>query len=131
MLNDKQAAFLDHYLQTGNATQSYKMAYGVESDKTARTNSSRLLTNANILAALEGHREEVKENLNITANRVFEGILTIAETAIDDSTKLRAWIELAKLQNMYIGVKDVVNGLTEDQLIFISNHIKKSIDNEK
>ena len=46
-LNDKQKAFADYYIESLNATESYKKAYYC-SYNTARTNGARLLTNANI-----------------------------------------------------------------------------------
>ena len=46
-LNEKQKAFADYYIESLNATESYKMAYNC-SYNTARTNGARLLTNANI-----------------------------------------------------------------------------------
>ena len=46
-LNEKQQAFADYYIESINATESYKMAYNC-SYNTARTNGARLLTNANI-----------------------------------------------------------------------------------
>ena len=46
-LNDKQKAFADYYIESLNATESYKKTYEC-SYNTARTNGARLLTNANI-----------------------------------------------------------------------------------
>ena len=46
-LNDKQKAFADYYIESLNATESYKKVYEC-SYNTARTNGARLLTNANI-----------------------------------------------------------------------------------
>ena len=46
-LNEKQKAFADYYIESLNATESYKIAYDC-SYNTARTNGARLLTNANI-----------------------------------------------------------------------------------
>ena len=46
-LNDKQKAFADYYIESLNATESYKRAYEC-SYNTARTNGARLLTNADI-----------------------------------------------------------------------------------
>ena len=46
-LNEKQKAFADYYIESLNATESYKKAYEC-SYNTARTNGARLLTNANI-----------------------------------------------------------------------------------
>lgn len=48
-MTDKQKAFCDYYLESGNATEAYKKAYSsCKKDGTARTNGSRLLTNANV-----------------------------------------------------------------------------------
>ena len=46
-LNEKQKAFADYYMESLNATESYKIAYNC-SYNTARTNGARLLANANI-----------------------------------------------------------------------------------
>ena len=46
-LNEKQKAFCDFYIESLNATESYKKVYEC-SYNTARTNGARLLTNANI-----------------------------------------------------------------------------------
>ena len=46
-LNEKQKAFADYYIESLNATESYKKVYEC-SYNTARTNGARLLTNANI-----------------------------------------------------------------------------------
>ncbi|MCZ9310619.1 terminase small subunit [Weissella koreensis] len=51
-LTDKQNVFVVRYLKSFNATQAYMDAYGVDAN-TARTNGSRLLTNANIRSAIK------------------------------------------------------------------------------
>jgi phage terminase small subunit len=53
-LTEKQKRFADYYIETGNATESYKRAgYSVNSDEAARVNASRLLTNANVRAYID------------------------------------------------------------------------------
>ena len=47
-LNEKQKAFADYYIESLNATESYKKAYGVENQSTAESNGSRLLRNAKV-----------------------------------------------------------------------------------
>ena len=46
-LNDKQKAFADYYIESLNATESYKKVFEC-SYNTARTNGARLLAKANI-----------------------------------------------------------------------------------
>jgi phage terminase small subunit len=53
-LTEKQKRFADYFIETGNATESYKRAgYSVNSDEAARVNASRLLTNANVRAYID------------------------------------------------------------------------------
>ena len=53
-LRGKQRKFADNYIKNGNATEAYVNAgYKVRSNKTARANASRLLTNANVKAYIE------------------------------------------------------------------------------
>lgn len=48
-LTPKQKAFVDAYLETGNATEAYKRVYKTcKKDEAARANASRLLANANV-----------------------------------------------------------------------------------
>lgn len=62
-LNRKQIEFCRQYvLNNFNGMQSYKIAYGVKSDETAKVNASRLLTHANIDAKVdEFYREKILE----------------------------------------------------------------------
>ena len=64
-LNSNQKAFADFYIELGNATEAYKRAYkSCKSDSVARTNSSRLLTNANIKQYID-ERMKLLENERI------------------------------------------------------------------
>lgn len=73
-LTPKQQAFADYYIQTGNATESYKKAYeSCKKDETARANASRLLTNANVIAYVEEKQKELESSrmADITEVREF------------------------------------------------------------
>lgn len=49
-LTPKQQAFADYYIQTGNATESYKRAYpNCNKDESAMVNGSKLLRNAKVV----------------------------------------------------------------------------------
>ena len=47
-LNEKQKAFANYYIESLNATESYKRAYNVVNQSTAEANGSRLLRNAKV-----------------------------------------------------------------------------------
>ena len=50
-MTEKQRRFADYYIETGNASEAYKMAgYKGKSISTITTNANRLLTNADIEA---------------------------------------------------------------------------------
>lgn len=73
-LTPKQQAFADYYIQTGNATESYKKAYeSCKKDETARANASRMLTNANVVAYIEEKQKELESSrmADITEVREF------------------------------------------------------------
>ena len=61
MLNPRQERFCLEFVSTGNATQSYRIAYGTTNDDTCRVNASRLLSDTRI-------QERLKELADKTAN---------------------------------------------------------------
>ena len=71
-LNNNQIAFCDFYIELGNATEAYKRAYSsCKSDSVARTNSSRLLTNANIKKYIEEKMKEIESDRIAKAEEVL------------------------------------------------------------
>ena len=61
-LNVKQEKFCLEYSRNGNATQAYKIAYGVQDDNTAAANANRLLRNDKIQARLKELSQEIKSS---------------------------------------------------------------------
>ena len=73
ILNKKQLAFLDEYFVNGmNGTQAYLSVYKGVTEETARTNSSRLLTNANVKAEFERRQEEIRLKYEINKDEIVE-----------------------------------------------------------
>ena len=69
-LNLNQQRFVEEYMKTGNATQSYKTAYDTTmTDDVAGACSARLLGNAKIKTAIEALNREIQD----------DGILSVAE----------------------------------------------------
>ncbi|UZQ86020.1 terminase small subunit [Thermoclostridium stercorarium] len=72
-LTEKQKAFCDYYIETLNATESYKRAgYRVKSDAAARVNASRLLTNANVRKYIEERMKQKESERIASQNEVLE-----------------------------------------------------------
>lgn len=60
-LSEKQKAFCDYYLESGNASESYKMAYKCGNDTTARTNASKNLQKPTIKLYLDEKLKEIED----------------------------------------------------------------------
>lgn len=77
-LTFKQQAFADNYVELGNATEAYLKAYpNVKKETTARTNGSRLLTNANVSGYIANRMEELKSKRVATQQEVLEYLTSI------------------------------------------------------
>jgi len=77
-LTIKQQAFADFYIELGNATQAYLKAYpNVKKETTAKTNASRLLTNANVSAYIDERMEELKSERVADQQEVLETLTAI------------------------------------------------------
>lgn len=119
-LTPKQQAFCDYYIETANATESYKRAGYIAKGNSAEVNASRLLSNAKIrdyiderLKQKESSRvasqDEVLEFFtSVIRGEVVERVPVILKTryemidkepSIND--KLRAAEDLAKRYGMF------------------------------
>src|SRR5690625_3575894 len=84
-LTDKQRLFCIYYIKYFNATKAYQKAY--ECDYfTAKTNGSRLLTNANIISEIERLKEEQRNGLMLDVKDVLQKYIDIAFADITDFT---------------------------------------------
>lgn len=78
-MTEAQKRFADEYLIDLNATRAYKVAYpSVSKDETARSNGSRLLTNANVKAYIDKRQQDLRNRTNITQERVINELASIA-----------------------------------------------------
>lgn len=90
MVTDKQRAFVDEYLIDLNATRAYKAVYkSCKKDETARVNSSRLLTNANVAAYLSERQRELQQRTEITQDKVVRELAAIAFADIADYVRVQ------------------------------------------
>lgn len=78
-MTDAQKRFCDEYLIDLNATRAYKVAYpNCKKDETARANSSRLLTNANIQGYILEKQKEIEKRTEVTQDKVIKELAKIA-----------------------------------------------------
>lgn len=87
LLTNTQKLFCQEYLKLGmNGTQAYLKVYkSCKKEETARTNASRLLTNANIKKYIEELQTKVEEKAIVNINMIIEELTAIA---FADRTKI-------------------------------------------
>ena len=82
-LNEKQKAFADYYIESLNATESYKKAYGC-SYNTARTNGARLLTNTNIKKYIDDVMSSKDESRIASQDEILQILTDIARGVTEE-----------------------------------------------
>lgn len=88
-LTAKQKKFVDEYLIDLNATRAYKAAYPkCKTERSARTNGSRLLTNANIQEEIAKQQQKIQERTQITQDMIVQELAKIAFSNATDYVKV-------------------------------------------
>lgn len=106
-MTEKQKIFADEYLIDLNATRAYRVAYpSVKRDETARANSSRMLTNANVAKYIADRMQERQKRTEITQDRVLEELAAIAFARATD---------YAAVKGECVRIKDT-DSLTDQQI---------------
>jgi phage terminase small subunit len=77
-LNEKQKAFADYYIESLNATESYKKAYEVENQSTAESNGSRLLRNAKVRKYIDDTMANKDESRIASQDEILQILTDIA-----------------------------------------------------
>lgn len=89
-LTDKQRKFIDEYLIDLNATRAYKTAYPkCKTERSARTNGSRLLTNANIQEEITKQQHKIQERTQITQDMIVNELAKIAFSNATDYVEIK------------------------------------------
>ena len=90
-LTAKQKIFADEYLIDLNATRAYKVAYPrVKKDETARVNSSRLLTNANVVTYVDKRMKDREKRTEITQDMVLKELAKIGFANVTDYVSIKS-----------------------------------------
>lgn len=89
-LTAKQQKFIDEYLIDLNATRAYKTAYPkCKTERSARTNGSRLLTNANIQEEITKQQNKIQERTKITQDMIVQELAKIAFSSATDFVEIK------------------------------------------
>jgi phage terminase small subunit len=78
-MNRKQQNFCDEYLKDFNGTRAYMVAYpDVKDENVAKSNASRLLTNANVKQYIEEHSRAIHNSKICDAEEIRQLLTEIA-----------------------------------------------------
>lgn len=103
-LNPRQSAFVDEYIQSGNATQAViRAGY---SEKGARVQGVRMLTNANIQDTIEKRLAGASERADISVDWILGRLKLEAVNAESDGARVRALELLGKTRMIFAADND-------------------------
>ena len=109
-LTPRQEQFVENYVLCGNATEAARRAgYG---ERGAGVTATRLLKNANVLAAIDVLRAGNAERFALSREAVIEEFLAAIAVAKEQSNPLvviSGWREIAKMCGFYQPVKHQVD----------------------
>ena len=101
-LTPRQEQFVENYILCGNATEAARRAgYG---ERGAGVTETRLLKNANVLAAIDVLRAANAERFALSREAVIEELLAAIAVAKDQSNPqvvIAGWREIAKMCGFY------------------------------
>lgn len=97
-LSARRTKFVDEYILDHNGSRAARSAgYAVPS---AHVTASRLLSNDNVIAALDAKKQELAKQYDIDKHRVVNELLdavSVARESLDAGSMIRAWCEISKL----------------------------------
>ncbi|HHD2820132.1 TPA: terminase small subunit [Clostridium perfringens] len=110
-LTEKQKIFCNEYLVDLNATRSYKIAYpNIKRDSTARTNGSRLLTNANIKEYIDEQLKKIEDESIANAKEVMQYLTKTMRGKLDEEVVViegeGEGCSSARIVRKEVGIKD-------------------------
>ena len=109
-MDARRAAFVREYLIDLSATQAaIRAGY---SPKSAHVTGHRLLSDANVAAAIEKAQAERAQSTRVTAQMVVEGLHAIASGDGPESARVAAWGHLGKHLGMFADRQEHSGGVT-------------------
>jgi phage terminase small subunit len=124
-MNQRQQLFAYKYLETGNATLAYKVAYGVEDDNTAAVSGSKLLRNAKVSAFISERQKATAQQVEASIEDVVRSISRLAATARTDSEKLKALDMLMKHLGGYMHPSEIIEKMGEEYALKLIEQLRE------
>ena len=136
-LSKKQQNFVKRYIETGNASQSYKDSYDVDLKRPYNSiarDACILLKNPKVSQVIKKAKKELEdtffEDIRITKKYITEGILKNikgAEAKFDYAVSLKGYAMLAQLYDLNDDKKNDRMIINEKENIALLENLKKRI----
>lgn len=106
-LTPKQEAFALAYIQTGNASEAYRLAYDTSkmTEKSVNENASKLLKHAKVAPRIAELRAPVVEKAGLTLEKHLDDLLRLRNMAMKDAkwtAAIQAEIARGKAAGLYV-----------------------------
>lgn len=106
-LTPKQEAFALAYIQTGNASEAYRLAYDTSkmTEKSVNENASKLLKHAKVAPRIAELRAPVVEKAGLTLEKHLDDLLRLRNMAVKDAkwtAAIQAEIARGKAAGLYV-----------------------------
>ena len=129
-LTPKQALFIDHYIETLNATEAYTRAYSPKNRNLAAVEAHNLLSKPNIQAEIEKRMEEIRTPTIASAQDVLTFLTDMMNnTKAKDTDRIRSAELLGKRYALFTERIDL-NQQVEVEINLLPNDRPYSNDGE-
>lgn len=134
-LSARRCKFVEEYILDHNASAAARRAGFAAVG--ARVTGHRLLTNANVKAAIALKNQEMAQQYELSKTHVVEELqaaIKVAENKLDAGSMIRGWVEIAKIMGFYApeviditvtteskAVRAKYEAMSDDELIAIAN----------
>ena len=120
-LTPKQDGFCLSYVETGNASEAYRLNYNVENMKpvTVKKRASELLNNGDITGTIQQLRKDHSERHNITVDGIttmYKDVIANATASTQFGPAVSAITGLAKLHGLLTDKVEVTDNSIADRL---------------
>ena len=128
-MNDKQLKFCNLVLDGVKQFEAYQEVYKVKNEGTARTNSSKLLTNANIIEYMETQRAKLDINNILTREYKLKKLKEIMDNPESQSLIIQSISTANKMQGHDAPIQtEVIDNSHKDMIQVIVNNQSEADD---
>ena len=103
----KRHTFVDEYINTGNASESYRRSYDCKNstNRTIQINASKLLNNTMVALAIKREKERLSRSSRLGSKDIEDNLFSIFERSLETdqlNTARACMMDIAKLNGLII-----------------------------